>query len=206
VDRITVSTEDARIAAVARGLGVQVIPRPPEFATDEAPIELALRHAVRFLEETEGYSPDIVVWLQANLPIRFPGQIDRAIRKLIDTGADSVITVTEVTRRPEYMKRMVEGDRIIHMAVPREIRRQDYPEKLYVADGAVLAMQREVLMGTEGMGGAHVYLGKDIRGIVEEARYAIEIDDPFDYDTALGLLIVEGLRDGTIRIPSLKVR
>jgi CMP-N,N'-diacetyllegionaminic acid synthase len=204
-DRIVVSTEDAEITGVARSLGVQVVPRPPEFATDSAPIEEALRHAVTYLGKTEGYVPDIVVWLQANLPLRKKGQVDVVIRKLLSTGADSTITVTEVVKRPEYMKRMVEGDRILHQAVPKEIRRQDYREKLSVADGAVLAMKREVLMGTEGMTGAHVYLGEDIRGVVEEARYAIEIDDPFDYDTALGLLIVEQLRDGSLRIPGFWV-
>ena len=205
-DRIVVSTEDERIAEVARDFGVQVIPRPPEYATDEAPIEWALRHAVRSLAETEGYSPEIVVWLQANLPIRKDGQIDRVIRKLMETGADSVITVTEVAKRPEYMKQMAEGDRILHMAMPEKFRRQDYTDRLYVADGAVLAMRTEVLMGTEGMMGAHVYLGEDIRGIVQEPRYAIEIDDPFDYDVALGLLVVEGLRKGSIRIPNFTVR
>jgi CMP-N,N'-diacetyllegionaminic acid synthase len=205
-DRIAVSTEDERIAEVAGGFGVQVIPRPPEYATDEAPIEWALRHAVRYLAETEGYSPEIVVWLQANLPLRRDGQIDRVIRKLMETGADSVITITEVTKRPEYMKQMVEGDRILHMAMPEKFRRQDYTDRLYVADGAVLAMRTEVLMGTEGMTGTHVYLGKDIRGVVQEPRYAIEIDDQFDYDVVLGLLIVEGLRKGSIQIPGLKGR
>jgi len=199
-DRIVVSTEDTGIAEVARSLGVQVVPRPEEFATDDAPIEWALRHAVRHLEETEGYSPGIVVWLQANLPIRKEGQIDTVIRKLRETGADSVITVTEVTRRPEYMKQMVDGDRVIHLATPEKFRRQDYTEPLYVADGAVLAMKREVLMGTEGKTGAHVYLGDEIRGVVEEARYAIEIDDPFDYDLALGLMLVGRLKNGEIRI------
>ena len=193
-DKIVVSTEDGNIAACAKSYDIQVIDRPLEYATDEAPIEWALRHAVTWLKEKEGYSADIVVWIQANVPIRKKGQIDHVIKKMIDTNADSVITVIEVTQRPEYMKKMVEGDKIVHMALPKEVRRQEYKENLYVADGAVLAMRADVLMKTEGMTGAHIYLGTDIRGVVEEPQYAIEIDDQFDYDLAEGFLIVEQKR------------
>lgn len=193
-DKIVVSTEDADIAACAKSLGIQVVDRPKEYAMDEAPIELALRHTVTSLKESEGYSADIIVWLQANVPIRKEGQVDRVIQKLIDSGADSALTVTTVTQRPEYMKKMVEGDKIIHMAIPKEIRRQEYTEDYYVADGAVIAIRTNTLMKTKEMTGAHVYLGTDIRGIVEEPRYAVEIDDQFDYDMAEGLLLVEQKR------------
>jgi len=187
-DKIVVSTEDRRIAEVSRSYGTQVVDRPVEYATDTAPIEWALRHAVRYLAENENYFADIVVWLQANVPIRKKGQIDNVIQRLIDTGADSVITVTEVTQRPEYTMRMVDGDRVASFAGGEEFRRQEF-EPLYIADGAVIAMKAEVLMRTEGMTGAHVYLGEDVRCIVEEPEYAIEIDDQFDFDVAEGLLI-----------------
>lgn len=190
-DKLVVSTEDEKIAGVSRNYGIQVINRPVEYSTDSAPIEWALRHAVRHLEKEENYSADIVVWLQANVPIRKIGQIDNVVHKLIDTMADSTITVTEVTQRPELMK-MMNGDRVIQLAAKtKEIRRQEFGESLYIADGAVLAMRTEVLMKTEGMSGAHVYLGEDIRGIVEGAEYAIEIDEQFDFDVAEGLLIAK---------------
>jgi CMP-N-acetylneuraminic acid synthetase len=190
-DKIVVSTEDKKIAEVSRNYGIQVVDRPIEYSTDTAPIEWALRHAVRYFEENEKYFADIVVWLQANVPIRKRGQIDNAIQKLIDTKADSTITVTEVTQRPEYMMEMINGDRVIQLAKAKEIRRQEFGESLYIADGAVLAMRTEVLMKTEGMSGAHVYLGEDIRGIAEVAEYAIEIDEQFDFDVAEGLLIAK---------------
>jgi CMP-N,N'-diacetyllegionaminic acid synthase len=200
-DKIVVSTEDANIAACATSYSIPVIKRPEEYATDEAPIEWALRHTVTTLKETEGYSADIVVWLQANVPIRKPGQIDKVIQKLIDTGSDSVLTVTTVTQRPEFMKKMVEGDKIIHMAVPKETRRQEYKDDFYVADGAVIAIRTHALIQTEGMTGAHIYLGTDIRGVVEEPQYAIEIDDQFDYDIAEGYLLVEQKRKKQMNNP-----
>lgn len=193
-DKIVVSTEDKKIAEVARNYGIQVINRPVEYSTDSAPIEWALRHAVRYLQENERYFADIVVWLQANVPIRKRGQIDNVIQKLIDTRADSVITLTKVTQRPEYMMKMINEERVIQLAKTKKIRRQEFSEPLYVPDGAVLAMRKEVLMKTEGMTGAHVYLGEDIRGIVEEPKYAIEIDEPLDFSVAEALLIAEKKR------------
>ena len=135
------------------------------------------------------------------MPIRKKGQIDNVIQKLIDTKADSVITVTEATKRPEYMKKIVDHDKIIHLERPKEVRRQEYKNKLYVADGAALAMRKEALMKTEGMLEAHVYLGDDIRAIIEEPKYAIEIDEPYDFDVAEGLLIVEQKRKCQKKIP-----
>jgi CMP-N-acetylneuraminic acid synthetase len=193
-DHICVSTDDGKIAGVARDYGVQVIPRPPDLATDTAPIEWALRHAVRYLAETEDFSPDIVVWLQANVPIRKEGQIDAVIRKLMASGADSAITVTPARERLEWMKKLVDGDRIVHASRTGGFRRQDYPETLYIADGAVVAIRTEILMATEGLTGVHVYMGEDIRAVVEEARFAIEIDEPFDLEVAEGLLLIDARR------------
>ena len=187
-DKIVVSTEDRRIAEVSMGYGIQVVDRPAEYSTDTAPIEWALRDAVPYLAESQKYVPDIMVWLQANVPIRKKGQIDNVIQKLIDTGADSVITVTEVTQRPEFMWKKT-GDRIVKLTKAKETRRQELGEPLYIADGAVIAIKSDVLMNTEGLTGAHVYLGEDVRCVVEEPQYAVEIDDQFDFDVAEGLLL-----------------
>lgn len=190
-DKIAVSTDDEQIAACAREYRIPVIMRPAEYSRDDSPIELALRHAVRYLKDTEGYEPEMVVWLQANVPIRKPGQIDAVIKKVLDSGSDSAFTVNEVARRPEFMKRMDNDGRIIPLYQTKEYQRQGFKDKLFVADGAVIAVRTRTLMATEGQTGAHIFLGNDIRGVPEEPQYAIEIDDQFDFDVATGLLLVE---------------
>jgi len=196
-DKIVVSTDDDLIAKTCDNYGVQVIRRPPEYSTDSSPIELALRHAVKYLEKNKNFSPDIVVWLQANVPIRKKGQIDAVIQKLIDTQADSAITVTEVTQRPELMKKFVDDDQLVALVKTKKYRRQDFSD-LYIVDGAVIAVKKDVLMKTEGLTGAHIFLGEDVRGVVEEAKYAIEIDDPFDFEVAEGLLLLDEVRETNI--------
>jgi CMP-N-acetylneuraminic acid synthetase len=49
-DRVVLSTEDERIAAVGRSAGVPVILRPADLASDTARVDDTLRHAVRELE------------------------------------------------------------------------------------------------------------------------------------------------------------
>jgi N-acylneuraminate cytidylyltransferase/CMP-N,N'-diacetyllegionaminic acid synthase len=190
-DRIIISTEDKNISKVSREYGIEVVNRPIEYSTDDAPIELALRHVIKYLEQNENYFADVVVLLQANVPIRKKGQIDNVIRKLIDTKADSVVTVVEITKRPEFMKKITKGDKIIHLTKTKKITRQEYKDKLYILDGAVLAIKRDVLMKTENLTGAHVYLGEDIRCIIQKPKYAIEIDEQFDFDVAEGLLSLD---------------
>jgi len=190
-DRIIISTEDKNISKVSREYGIEVVNRPIEYSTDDAPIELALRHVIKYLELNENYFADVVVLLQSNVPIRKKGQIDNVIRKLIDTKADSVVTVVEIIKRPEFMKKITKGDKIIHLTKTKKITRQEYKDKLYILDGAVLAIKRDVLMKTENLTGAHVYLGEDIRCIIQKPKYAIEIDEQFDFDVAEGLLSLD---------------
>ena len=49
IDRTVVSTDSEEIAKVCRDAGAEVVMRPAEMATDDAPVEWALRHVVRQL-------------------------------------------------------------------------------------------------------------------------------------------------------------
>ena len=69
VGRIIVSTDDAEIGAAAKEWGAEVITRPADLATDEAPTEPVLEHALSHLEQGEGYRPDLVVLLQPTSPL-----------------------------------------------------------------------------------------------------------------------------------------
>lgn len=93
VTRTVVSTDDAEIARVSRAAGAEVISRPPVLATDTAPSEGAISHVLDALCESEGYLPDLVVFLQATSPLRDAGDIDGAIDRLMQEEADSALSV-----------------------------------------------------------------------------------------------------------------
>lgn len=183
VDKIVVSTDDQKIAAVSSKYGVGVIDRPKKYASDKAAIEGALRHAVEYVRK-EGYSPDIVVWLQANMPVRKKGQVDEVIKKLIKERADSSVTVYKVDQYPQWMKTIdKKGNLKPLFPKVRAYRRQEV-EPMYLLDGAIVAIKTDVLMGSVGRVGVHVFMGEKMLGVIQEKKYATELHDKDDLDKA----------------------
>jgi CMP-N,N'-diacetyllegionaminic acid synthase len=184
-NKIVISTDDEKIARVATKYDIQVVKRPKEYSTDTAPIEQALRHAVRFLEDEKGYLADIVVWLQANIPIRKKGQIDEVLGEMIRKGADSAVTVYPVSQYPQWMKRMDRKGLLSSFLKNVKTYRAQDVEPMYLLDGAVVAMKRSVLMRSEKRSGVHTFLGKRMVGIVQdEQKYSVEVDDGEDLNLA----------------------
>lgn len=184
VDRIVVSTDCEKIAKVAAKKGIEIVERPKRITTDSAAIEDSLRHAVRYLQAQDSYLPDIVVMLQANVPVRKKGQIDNVINRLISSGADSASTVFAVDQYPQWMKKL-DSKGFIYPLYPgaKKFRRQEV-EPYYMLDGAIVAIRREVLMRSEGKKGVHVFLGKKIVAVIQDRKYSTEIDQREDVDLA----------------------
>ncbi len=143
VDRIVVSTDDEKIASVARASGTEAVIRPAELATDAADVTLSYQHAVTAVE-TDG-TFDFVVLVQPTVPGILAGDIDAAIEKIIASGARSCITVCEIADRPEFMYRVGEGGMLTPYSDTPAGRTQDL-EPLYRINGAVYVTVRGTLM------------------------------------------------------------
>ena len=90
---VLVSTDDERIAEVARAAGADVpFLRPPELSRDDTPTEPVVRHAIAQRVQ-EGRAPDAVMLLQATSPLRLPGTLERAMTQFETSGADSLVGV-----------------------------------------------------------------------------------------------------------------
>lgn len=184
INKVVVSTDDKKIANVARRYDIQVIMRPKQYATDSAPIQHALRHAVRYLKKTDNYTPEIVVWLQANVPIRKEGKIDKVIMKLMRSGADSAATIYQVNQYPQWMKK-INKQGFLKPLFPREklYRRQDL-EPMFLLDGAVIAIREKVLMNEKNGKAIQSFMGKRVAGVLESNEYTLEIDHKDDFGLA----------------------
>jgi CMP-N-acetylneuraminic acid synthetase len=91
--RWLVSTDGVDIAAVAERYGAEVpFLRPPSMATDTCRIELALKHALEFVEHQERVQYDLVVLLQNSSSLRTSEDIDWCLNLLYGhmKDADSV--------------------------------------------------------------------------------------------------------------------
>jgi len=177
IDDLCVTTDAPKAAEASRATGVLVIDRPPELATDTATVDAAVRHAVESYEKLRRPVTHVAI-LYANVPVRPAGIIDRAMRHLIESGADSVRSLAPVTKQhPDWLHRL-DGDRMIQYRKNSIYRRQDL-ERLYYHDGAVLTVTRASLFVTSPDDN-HAFLGADRRGVVSERGSAIDIDSPED--------------------------
>lgn len=180
IDHTVVSTDDQRIAEISAGYqGVEVIMRPSKYATDDAPIELAIRHAIKEVEKN-GRRVDIVVLLYANVPVRKKGVIERAVRKLVTSGADSVQSYAPY-ETPPFWACKFEGDKValVNPKYKYAYRRQLLP-KTYYPDGAVVAVLSKVLKENEGASDGNALLGSDRRGIIQAPEDTVDVDEPID--------------------------
>lgn len=180
LDRIVVSTDDVQIAEVSKEYGADVpFIRPAELATDTSPTLPVIQHALKYLE-SEGYTPNFVVLLQPTSPLREVKHIDEAIEKILDTNADSVTTLTEAETHPYWMRKL-DGDRVYPFIETGEqsLRRQELPS-VYRLNGAVIVVKREAI--------DKKWQEQDIRAILMEPIYSIDIDTPLDFYIAEKLM------------------
>jgi CMP-N,N'-diacetyllegionaminic acid synthase len=183
VDRVIVSTDGDAIADAARSMDVEVFSRPAELASDTATVDSAARHAVA----ASGSRASIIVILYANVPVRPDGLIDRAVRLLRESGADSVQSYERPGKyHPYWMVRLGERGEVTQWQPNTIYRRQDLPPA-FMPDGGVIAVTRASLE-TVIEGEPHAFLGGDRRGIENPQGSVIDIDHPVDFLVAEALL------------------
>lgn len=189
IDFTVVSTEDSRVAAVARELGATVIDRPAELSRPDSRLDHVLRHALVATSPTIS-DPSIVVMLYGAVPIRPQGFIDRCVRLLQDTGADSVRSLAPAQdRHPLWSVKLDHESRIDEYLGPLTIyRRQELPPVFFYTGACVAIRVQSLLRGSEGSSGNFDYLGRDQRGAVHEPHECVEIHEPIDIEWAEFLL------------------
>jgi CMP-N,N'-diacetyllegionaminic acid synthase len=156
LDRVILSTEDEAIADAGRSLGVEVpFIRPAELSRDDTPHLPVIQHAARWMREHLDYRPDAVMVLQPTSPLRAAADIAAAIALLESSGADSVVSVSEVPAH-SHPSRTLRVDATGHAVLfasgepvrKRINRRQDLPAA-WVMNGAIYACRTAVLEGPD---------------------------------------------------------
>ncbi|MDN4483525.1 acylneuraminate cytidylyltransferase [Demequina lignilytica] len=94
IDAVYVSTDDADIAAAARGAGAEIIDRPAAIAGDTATSESALLHALDVLV-SQGVEPRALAFLQATSPFIDAAALDTAVRDVLGGTYDSMFSAYE---------------------------------------------------------------------------------------------------------------
>lgn len=180
IDRIIVSTDDEQIREMSKLYGAEVpFLRPRKLARDDTPMLPVVQHAVRFLERN-GEKIGAVVLLQPTSPLRTKDEIDEAIRKLLKTTADSVISVCETKAHQKLFT--LDKDKLICYSGDETVTSRQKLPKMYALNGAIYVVKRDVLMK------GNTLYGKDVRAIVMTEERSVDIDTPFDFFIAESIL------------------
>ena len=172
VERVFVSTDDAKIAATARHAGAEIIERPADLASDIAGSELALLHGLDTLERSGERLPELLAFVQCTSPFVHSVDIDAAIAVLRDTKADTALTVTP--GHGFLWKRDSAGTAVeVNHDKRGRLRRQDR-EPEFLETGAVYVMRIGGFRAAR-----HRFFGKTAMHEVPAIR-AMEIDTPDD--------------------------
>ena len=188
-DRVILSTDDEGIAAAARACGCAVpFMRPADLARDETPHLPVLQHAVGWLRDCDRYEPDAVMILQPTSPLRRAADIRESIAILERSGADSVVSVSEVPAHYNPMRTLrIDGDGMASLFVTGEPvrrrinRRQDMPPA-WTMNGAIYLFRTFVLAGADGVEPS--LYGRRTAAYVMPDEFGISIDSLDDWSAA----------------------
>ena len=178
VTRVIVSTDDEEIAAVARAWGAETpFLRPAEFAQDKTTDLPVFEHALKWLEEVEGYRPDIVVQLRPTSPIRPQTMVDDAIRILLNhEDADCVRGVVPAGQNPFKMWRFNGEGKPLNpllevpgIAEPYNAPRQILPP-VYWQTGHIDAIRISTIVSKNSLTGDVIY------PLLIDPKYTVDID------------------------------
>ncbi|MCX5444886.1 acylneuraminate cytidylyltransferase [Streptomyces nigrescens] len=200
VTDVVVSTDDAGIAAAARGAGAVVIRRPGDIAGDTATSEAAVLHAMDAYEAEQGARVDAVLLVQCTSPFIAREDIDGVAAAVVEGGADSALTVAPFhgfvwrDAEPEVGENdaAADGGHGVNHDKSFRPRRQDRPQDL-LETGAAYAMDAAGFR-TSG----HRFFGRTELVRTDPAR-VLEIDDPHDLARARALApLLDAPRPGAL--------
>ena len=181
IDRVIVSTDSQEIASTAMEYGAEVpFLRPAELALDSSPEWLAWRHALNYLQNSEGMLPDVMLSLPTTAPLRLPVDIENCLDAYYLDSPDIVITTTEAHRSPYFnmVKKNLDGSfGLVIPPVSQVTRRQDAPE-VFDMTTVVYAAKPEFVLKKNSM-----FEGR-VQAVQVPKDRAIDIDTIHDFELA----------------------
>ncbi|MEK7500143.1 MAG: hypothetical protein AAB649_06070, partial [Patescibacteria group bacterium] len=206
VDAVIVSTEDEKVRAEAEKYGALVAPRPQEYSQPTSGDAGFYHHAVTWMEEEHGWTPEFLINLRPTSPLRFPSDIDRMVEHIKSSGADGLKSVVPSPLHPYKMWQLdptsPEATRgaVVQPVVgsagklipvfdnefrqthgpdqPRQKIQQMFP--VFFQDGQVDITRRKFVLRPEALELENVW-GENLHGFILDPRTSTDLDEPADF-------------------------
>lgn len=176
IDRVIVSTDSEKYAEIARKYGAETpFIRPSEYATDTSLDIDVFRHALKYLERNEHYTPELVVQLRPTYPIRRTSDIENMVKYMKDNpDIDSMRCIAPAKEIPYKMWFKDKSNDNLILPVMTDIPecynmpRQQLP-KVYYQNACIDVIRADIILKKNSMSGNKI------------AGY--EMNENFDIDT-----------------------
>ena len=176
IDRHIGSTDHPEISRLAIEYGLPCpFVRPKDLSGDRVSDVDVLIHALQTMETMDDTRYDLVVMLQPTSPLRCPSDIKQLLDLLIETGADSALTVSLSDLKFHPLKQLTLDDGRVEYFDPAGaniIARQQL-RSTYHRNGVGYAVTRECLLEQSAV------IGANCRALVID-RPVLNIDTPSD--------------------------
>lgn len=182
--RLIVTTDDEKIARVAREWGADVpFIRPKILATDTSTSISVVEHALKWLEENEQKFPEYIMLLQPTSPLRTRDDICNCVDIARTKKAIAVVSVCEANPHPYIVKKISETGTLENFIPMEKVydRRQDMPPA-YALNGALYLNRCDSLLST------HSFTPDGTLPYIMPKERSIDIDSPLDFQIAEFLL------------------
>jgi CMP-N-acetylneuraminic acid synthetase len=163
IHRTVVSTDSEAYAEIARKYGAEVpFLRPPELSGDLSTDLEVFQHGLAWLEEKEGYLPDVCVHLRPTSPLRKVADIDMAVQIILEhPEIDSVRSVSAAPHTPYKMWRRDEEGFLAPVSEsdigePYNLPRQALLP-VFLQNGVLDVIRTEVVRKRHSMTGRRIY-------------------------------------------------
>jgi len=167
---VLVSTDDSTVVDhVRERWDIPARMRPTELSSEHARLGRILTDAVEHVESTENLAADVVVALSIHSPLRRSEHVQAALDTLLLYDVDSVIAVYE--DRGLHFVHGRHGLETLNPAMHRQIRTER--EALYVDNGAIHALWREILTDAD-------VLGRRVGHVVMPYWDSVQVKSPRD--------------------------
>jgi N-acylneuraminate cytidylyltransferase/CMP-N,N'-diacetyllegionaminic acid synthase len=180
IEKIIVSTDDKKIAIIAKSYGVEIpFMRPKKLARDDS---LAIDNYIFTIDRlNKKFKYNIVefIVLQPTSPLRTSLDIDNAIRIFKEKKADSVISVSEAIHPPIWAKRTdSKGILINYFNIKIGNKNRQEIEKAYMPNGAIFVFKFSLLKEK------YSYYSDKTYPYIMPLERSIDIDSKLDFEFA----------------------
>ncbi|MCM1213728.1 MAG: acylneuraminate cytidylyltransferase family protein [Lachnospiraceae bacterium] len=189
VEKIIVSTDDHKIAEVAKEYGAEVpFLRPDELATDTSQAVDVYLHAVDYLMQESDKRIDKFMVLLPTAPLRTEIHINEAMELFERSGAETLISMKEAETPVTWYHKKLDNGRVQNAGFGEgdAIHNRQTNTVFYVPNGAIYILDYKLLKEKR------TYYSNDTVAYIMSAQDSVDIDTLLDFDFAQYLMQLMG--------------